>query len=52
MNAICILVGTGLGWPPGRQFGTTPALLLIGMVLGIACGGLGTYKHVRKYLKD
>jgi uncharacterized protein YneF (UPF0154 family) len=26
-------------------------LLLIGMVLGIACGAFGTYKQVRKYLK-
>jgi uncharacterized protein YneF (UPF0154 family) len=36
----------------GRQLGTTPALLLIGMVSGIACGAFGTYKQVRKYLKD
>lgn len=52
MNAIFILVGTGLGWLVGHQFGITPALLLIGMVLGIACGAFGTYTQVRKYLKD
>jgi hypothetical protein len=43
------------GSPPrlaGRQFGITSALLLIGMVPGIACGAFGTYKQVRKYLKD
>lgn len=37
-------------WP--AVLGTTPALLLIGMVLGIACGAFGTYKQVRTYLKD
>src|SRR5215831_912706 len=52
MNAICILVATGLGWLAGRQLGTNPALLLTGVVLGIACGAFGTYKQVRKYLKD
>jgi F0F1-type ATP synthase assembly protein I len=52
MNAICILIGTGLGWLVGRQLGTTPELLLLGMVLGIACGAFGTFKQVRKYLKD
>jgi len=52
MNAICILAGTGLGWLAGRQLGTNPAFLLTGMVLGIACGAFGTYKQVRKYLKD
>jgi hypothetical protein len=32
--------------------GLPPALLRIGMVPGIACGAFGTYKQVRKYLKD
>jgi hypothetical protein len=36
----------------GRQLGTTPALLLTGMVLGIACGAFGAYRQVRKSLKD
>lgn len=39
--------------PEGRQFGgPLPALLHIGMVLGIASGAIDTYKQVRKYRKD
>jgi F0F1-type ATP synthase assembly protein I len=52
MNAICVLAGTGLGWLLDRRFGTLPAFLLTGLVLGIVCGALGTYQQVRKYLKD
>jgi hypothetical protein len=37
---------------PAVSSGPLPALLLIGMVLGIAGGAFGTYKQVRKYLKD
>jgi hypothetical protein len=37
---------------PAVSSGPTPALLLTGMVLGIACGAFGAYRQVRKYLKD
>jgi len=50
MNAVLLLVGTGLGWLGDRQLGTTPALLLIGMALGIGCGAFCTYKQVHHYL--
>jgi len=40
-----------ISWPAVSS-GPPPALLLIGMSPGIACGAFATDKQVRKYLKD
>ncbi|MGH3344697.1 MAG: AtpZ/AtpI family protein [Carbonactinosporaceae bacterium] len=52
LNALCLLAGVALGWLVDQHLGTTPVFIFVGMVLGIVAGVAGTYREIRKYLKD
>lgn len=41
-----VLIGTSLGAWADARLGTNPFLLLVGLVLGIAAGGLAVYRTV------
>jgi F0F1-type ATP synthase assembly protein I len=50
-TAALLVVGAGLGWLADALVGTTPILLLVGILLGIA-GAIGyTVRQFRRYLK-
>ncbi|MGH3328035.1 MAG: AtpZ/AtpI family protein [Streptomycetales bacterium] len=52
LNALCLLAGVVLGWLVDQRLGTTPTFIFVGMLLGIVAGAVGTYREIRKYLKD
>jgi len=43
-----LLVGGGMGWVLDRTFETKPALMLVGLVLGIAAGFFGVFRAARR----
>lgn len=43
----CLLVGLGLGWLADEWLGSTPALTLAGLFLGIAAGVFGTWQRIK-----
>lgn len=49
-NAVAALGGAALGWFADSKFDTTPIGILVGLVLGLACGILATWREVRTYL--
>jgi len=49
LNAICLLGGGALGWLVDRALGTLPLFLLVGLLLGIVTGALGTRAELRRY---
>ena len=49
-NAVAVLLGMGAGWFLDGRFGTSPVLVLVGMVVGIAAGVAITRSDVRAYL--
>ncbi len=42
------LIGGGIGWWLDSKFGTEPWLLVIGVLMGLASGGIETYYLVKK----
>lgn len=49
LNAICLVLGGGLGWLLDRAIGTLPIFLLLGLLAGAALGVLGTRAELRRY---
>ncbi|MGQ0623706.1 MAG: AtpZ/AtpI family protein [Sporichthyaceae bacterium] len=49
-NAVAAVGGCALGWLADSQLDTTPVFILLGLVLGLACGILITWREVRTYL--
>ena len=49
LNAICLLGGGALGWLIDHSLGTLPLFLLLGLVVGIVVGALGTRAELRRY---
>jgi F0F1-type ATP synthase assembly protein I len=49
LNALCLAVGLGGGWLADRALGTLPLFMLVGMVLGVVAGALGTRAELRRY---
>ncbi len=51
-NVACLLAGMALGWFLDSRLGTTPALTLVGLAVGIAVGVVGTWFRIRPYLRE
>jgi Putative F0F1-ATPase subunit Ca2+/Mg2+ transporter len=49
LNAICLVLGGGLGWLLDHVLGTLPIFLLLGLLAGVALGVLGTRAELRRY---
>jgi F0F1-type ATP synthase assembly protein I len=50
LNAVAAVGGCALGWLADTQLDTTPIFILVGLVLGLACGVLATWREVKDYL--
>jgi F0F1-type ATP synthase assembly protein I len=51
-NIACLLAGMGLGWFLDSRLGSTPALTLVGLAVGIAVGVVGTWLRIRPFLRE
>ncbi|HTK63838.1 MAG TPA: AtpZ/AtpI family protein [Pseudonocardia sp.] len=51
LNAVAAVGGCALGWLVDSQLDTTPVFILIGLVVGLACGVLVTWRDVTDYLR-
>ncbi|WP_019876289.1 AtpZ/AtpI family protein [Sporichthya polymorpha] len=51
LNAVAAVGGCALGWLVDSLLDTTPVFILIGLVLGLTCGVLATWREVADYLK-
>ena len=49
LNAICLVLGGGLGWLLDHALGTLPIFLLLGLLAGAVLGVLGTRAELRRY---
>jgi ATP synthase protein I len=45
---VATMVGTGLGWLGDRYFGTSPWLMLVGVLIGVAAGFLNVYRDMKQ----
>jgi hypothetical protein len=52
MNALCLVVGMGLGWLIDRRLTSTPLFTLAGLVVGIAVAIVVTWREMRGFLRD
>ena len=50
-SAVCLALPTVLGWLADRWLGTSPLLVLIGLVLGIATCASYTYAQARRFME-
>jgi ATP synthase protein I len=48
--AVCVAIGVVLGLWLDDMFHTAPALLLVGLALGLATAALSVIKQIRTYL--
>lgn len=48
--AVCVVTGFGLGWLADSGLGTSPALALVGLALGVVAAGFYAYRQFRRYL--
>jgi len=48
--AVCVAIGVGLGLWADSAWHTAPALLVVGLLLGLAAATLGVVGQIRKYL--
>lgn len=48
--AVAAVGGAALGWFADSKFGSTPIGILVGLVLGLACGIVAIWREVRTYL--
>ncbi|MGH3472936.1 MAG: AtpZ/AtpI family protein [Nocardioidaceae bacterium] len=46
----CLVVGLAIGWLIDDAVGSSPVFTLLGLAVGIACGVLGSWLRVRRYL--
>lgn len=42
------LIGMGIGWYLDKKLGTDPYLMVVGVLMGIASGGIETYRLIKK----
>lgn len=50
--AVAALGGAALGWFADSRLHSTPIGILVGLVLGLACGIVAIWREVRTYLGD
>ena len=50
LNAVAAVGGCALGWLVDSWLDTTPVFILLGLVLGLVCGVLATWREVSDYL--
>jgi F0F1-type ATP synthase assembly protein I len=48
--AVCVAIGVGLGLWADSTWHTAPALLIVGLLLGVAAAALMVVGQIRKYL--
>ena len=48
--AVCVAIGVGLGLWADSAWHTAPALLIVGLLLGVASAALMVVGQIRKYL--
>ena len=51
-NAVCLGAGLFLGHVADARFGTTPVLVLVGLVSGLSLGMGGSFLQIRRYLRQ
>ncbi|MGI8533132.1 MAG: AtpZ/AtpI family protein [Geodermatophilaceae bacterium] len=49
--ALCLVLGLGLGWLLDKAAGTSPAFVLIGLLLGVVAAACYTVLSFRKQLR-
>ncbi len=49
LNAVCLLVGMGVGWLVDSTVGTLPLFLFLGLILGIVAGVVATRAELRRF---
>ncbi|MDQ2724857.1 MAG: AtpZ/AtpI family protein [Acidimicrobiales bacterium] len=49
LNAVCLLVGMGVGWFVDSTVGTLPLFLFVGLILGIVAGVVATRAELRRF---
>jgi ATP synthase protein I len=49
---VATMVGVGLGWAGDHFLGTTPWLMLVGVVIGMAAGLLNVYRYFQQLQKE
>lgn len=49
-DALCVGGGLVAGVAADNRFHSSPALTLVGLGVGVLCGGVGTIMEIRKYL--
>ena len=49
LNAVCLLVGLGIGWLVDRSLHTLPIFLFVGLLVGITVGALATRSELRRW---
>jgi F0F1-type ATP synthase assembly protein I len=52
LNAICLLGGAALGWYVDHELGTLPLFMMLGLVVGLVVGVLGTRSELRRYRRS
>ncbi len=49
LNALCLLIGMGLGWFADDTMGTLPLFMFVGLILGIGAGVFATRAELRRF---
>lgn len=49
LNALCLAAGMVAGWVVDGALGTSPLLLLVGLVVGVVAGIFATRAELRRY---
>jgi ATP synthase protein I len=51
-NSFSLVIGLVVGHYLDGRFGTAPVFVLVGLVLGLTLGAVGSFLEVRRYLQD
>lgn len=49
-NAFCMLAGLAAGWAVDTALHTLPLCMMVGLLVGIGLGVVGTRNYLRRYL--